>query len=507
VLEGAEARGVAERGVEVGGVVAGAQNEDAARLVAPDANRPRGEKPEEQGRALAHALECTGELIEIDRALAARRRMVAGGVELHARASWRELVARDAPEVRRVDEELALGDAHGQDVGHVVVRDRVPVAFPIHETIDAAQAVRDASGVVGMAREGNELALLLLGESLEACAPSPPSLINDGVEPRAELEAQVGHVAERPAVEKGALELPKTPLDAGFCIGIPTHGAGPELVVRREGEEARIVDGLGPLPAQGDKLLAVVRARVGAALEAVERADVSVEERVEVVALEDVEEFPGAVREDVGERLHGEALAGGELDRVRGPVALGHLGGPVAGRREARRGLVPGARRPHVLLHRGVAAIETLALEDLEHTLRGDVRVAGEQLADPAMVGVDLLGPRGVLRSRERGVFALALHLVRGEHRLDGVAADAHRPCDLTLSHPGRGERHDLVDEFLAGAPGGRHAARSCPVTAVSVRPRAARTGPSATSPSRTTSGLSTVRKMEGLGAHPDQLP
>jgi hypothetical protein len=56
-----------------------------------------------------------------------RRWMVTGGVELGAGASRSELVARDAPEVGRVDEELALRDTHGQDVGHVLVGDGVPV--------------------------------------------------------------------------------------------------------------------------------------------------------------------------------------------------------------------------------------------------------------------------------------------------------------------------------------------------------------------------------------------
>jgi hypothetical protein len=54
-------------------------------------------------------------------------------------------VARDAPEVGRIDEQLALRDAHGQDVGHVLVRDGVPVALPIHEAIDASWLAFGAS--------------------------------------------------------------------------------------------------------------------------------------------------------------------------------------------------------------------------------------------------------------------------------------------------------------------------------------------------------------------------
>jgi hypothetical protein len=437
VLEGAEPRCMSERGVEIVGGVAGAQNEDAPCLVSPDARGPGGEQPEEHGGTLAHALERSGELVEIDGALAAGRWMVAGGVELRARASRGELMARDAPEVGRVDEELALGDAHGHDVGHMLVGDGVPVTLPVDEAVDAAHAVGDARRVIRMAREGNEFALLL-GEALETGVAVSSSQVDDGVEPRDELDAQVVQVAERTAVEERALELPEASLHAWLCIGVPAHGPGSELVVRCEREKARVVDGLGTLPPERDELLAVVRAALGAALEALERAHVPIKERVEVVATEDVEELPRAVGEDVRECLHGEVLTAGELDRVRGPVALGHLAGPVAGRCEARRGLVPWARRPHVSLDRGVAAVEPLTLEDLEHALRGDVRVAPEQLVDPASEGVDLLGARGVLRSRDRGMRAVALRLVRGEHRFDGVAADTRRPCDLPLRHPVR---------------------------------------------------------------------
>src|SRR5262249_57091860 len=112
-----------------------------------------------------------GELVEIDGAFAARGRVVAGGVELVAGAARGELVAGDAAEVGGVDEQLALGDAHGQDVGHVLVGDGVAVAFPVDEAVDAANAVGDAGGVVGVARERNELVFLLLGEALEAGAP------------------------------------------------------------------------------------------------------------------------------------------------------------------------------------------------------------------------------------------------------------------------------------------------------------------------------------------------
>src|SRR5262249_14783449 len=146
--------------------------------------------------ALAEALERGGELVEIDGALAPRGRMVTRWIELVAGTARGELVARDATEVGGVDEQLALGGAHGQDVGHVLVGDGVAVAVPVDEAIDAADTVGDTGGVVGVARQRNELVFLLLDEALETCAPAPSSLVDDGVEPFDELEAQVVDIAK-----------------------------------------------------------------------------------------------------------------------------------------------------------------------------------------------------------------------------------------------------------------------------------------------------------------------
>jgi Uma2 family endonuclease len=188
MLESAEPRGVPERGVEIRGGVASAQHEDAARLVAPDPWRARAQQPEERGRPRTQAVERHGELIEIHRALAARRWMEARRVELEPEAARRELVASDARQVGGVDEQLVLGDAHRQDVGHVVVGNGVAIAFPVDEAVDAAHAIEDARGVVGVARQRHEPGLLL-GKPLEARAAVAAPRVDDPVEPVDELGA------------------------------------------------------------------------------------------------------------------------------------------------------------------------------------------------------------------------------------------------------------------------------------------------------------------------------
>jgi hypothetical protein len=112
---------MAERVIDLVGAVARAQEQDLARLRGPDPGRAEAHQAEELGRALAHVAERDAELIEIDRAPALRRRMEPGGIELLAGAARGELVTRDAPQIGGVHEQLALGDAHRQEVGDVVV--------------------------------------------------------------------------------------------------------------------------------------------------------------------------------------------------------------------------------------------------------------------------------------------------------------------------------------------------------------------------------------------------
>lgn len=437
VLERAEARGVGERSVDVGGAEPGAKEENAARLVAPNAWRAGAQQTEEGGSALAHALECAGEAIEIDRTLSARRWMETGRIELEPRASRRELVARDAGEVGGVDEQLALRDAHGEDVGDVVVGDGVTVALPVDEAVDAAEAIGNARGVVGVAREGQEL-VLLVGEALEAGAPlaTARALIDDRVEPLGELAADIVEVVERAGVEERANHLPEAPLDARLGVGQAADGSWTELVVSREGEEPRVVDRLRALPSEDDGLLAVVSASLRGATEALEGVGVTVHQRVQVIREEDVEVLSGAVDKDIGEGLDVESCAARELDREGRPVALGHLAGAVLRRRAARLRLLRRPNGANVFLDRGVAAGESFTPQDLEDTLRGDVGVALEELGNSALEAVDLLRARCArCARRKRRVRRLALLRVCGEHRSDRVSADVERARDRAPRH------------------------------------------------------------------------
>ena len=216
-----KARGVAERGVDVGGVVALAQEQDLARVVAPTRGGPALlEAGRRRRRARPCSSKATRELVEIDGALA----LAAAGGGRRDRAcrpaprgasSWRAMQR----EVGGVDEELVLGDAHRQDVGDVLVGHGVAVAVPGDEAVDVADAVDDARGVVGVARQRHAGARCSSAKSSSARASlrarrRRSTMVSSQC---GELGAHVVEVAEAAAVEEASARTPRSSARRGAC--------------------------------------------------------------------------------------------------------------------------------------------------------------------------------------------------------------------------------------------------------------------------------------------------
>lgn len=132
-----------ERGTEVGGGVAFAEEQDLPGVIAGEAALRGDEAGEEAGAVEADVGEGLLDLGEVS-AAAIPGRVDELRVDVHAPAARRELVARHETEVGGVDEELVLGDADGEDLGDVVVGDGVAVAVHGDEAVGAADAVEDA---------------------------------------------------------------------------------------------------------------------------------------------------------------------------------------------------------------------------------------------------------------------------------------------------------------------------------------------------------------------------
>jgi hypothetical protein len=391
MVEGAEAGGVGEGGVEIGGGEALAEQEDLAGVMSPEPRRPRAHQAEESGGVIAEMVEGDAELIEVDGAGASGAGVKSGRIEPEPLAARGELVARDAGEVGGVDEELALGDADGQDVRYVVVGHGVGVAFPGDEAVDGAEAIEDTRRVVRMARQRHEM-LSFPGKTIKGCFPMTTALIDDGVEPACELRFHVVEIDEGSAIEKGAFDLPEATLDAGLGIGVATHGTRSIFVIGGKGQEARVVDGLLSFPAQHHGFLAVVRAGPCAALESREGVHVPVQERRQVDLSVQVDEFATRIDEHIREGLDLFLVTIGKGDLVRGPIALGHLPGTVLGRRETGLRARRRSESADRLLDGRVASDKALFQQRLEDTLCGDVGIASEDLDEASLIGIDLGG-------------------------------------------------------------------------------------------------------------------
>ena len=137
-------------GGHVGRGVALAQLQDAAGVVRGRPWVGLDEAAQEIAGRLAEREEVLADDLQRSASAVQARWPVRGEHAVAALAPGQKLMVGDAGQVRPVDEELVLGDAHRQQRGHVLVGDAVPIAVPVDEALDRAQAVDDPRGVEGV---------------------------------------------------------------------------------------------------------------------------------------------------------------------------------------------------------------------------------------------------------------------------------------------------------------------------------------------------------------------
>ncbi len=298
-----------------------------------------------------------------------------------ALASGQELVVCDARQRRSVDKELALGDAHRDQRGHVLIGHAVAIALPAHEAVDRAQSVHDARGIEGVFGQGQKRrplgGLEDLGDALLA-ELRVLALVDDLDEPAPGLLAHVLQVAKATSVEEAALEIPEVALDEGFVIGFSrAYGLGLEAVVGGERQQARLVDDVGAFVARDHGFLVVVANGSRDAAQVFEGAAVPFEQRKQVFALEQVHVTPAAARQ----REHAGVdcvCPVGEVHPVRRPVLLGHLARPEHRAHARGLGRLGRPQPAHAVLEDRVAAGIAFGAQLLQDALGGDRRVGLE---------------------------------------------------------------------------------------------------------------------------------
>lgn len=228
-----------------GGVFA-AELEDLPSLIAALAWVVGAERSKVRLGALAHLREGVLELLKIGGGTATRGAMKVHRVEVEASTLGRELMLGNEAEVGGIDEEFLLSDPHREDLGDVVVGHGVAITVPGDEALDVGEGVDDACGVEGMSRERSEERSLLLEELKPGAFEL---LVGSGVAdvdvPVAELSTHVVEIAKAAAVQEALLELPKATFNSRLVVGLSrAAGQRSKLMVGREAEEARVVDGL-----------------------------------------------------------------------------------------------------------------------------------------------------------------------------------------------------------------------------------------------------------------------
>lgn len=121
VVDGAVGERVREGLEQIGGVIALAQSKDLAGVVAGRARLVFFQGCEECGRRAAQVAEGAAQVVQIGAAVGVWRSMTGQDRALLGAARL-ELVACDAGQVGLVDKELVDGDAHGENLGNVFVR-------------------------------------------------------------------------------------------------------------------------------------------------------------------------------------------------------------------------------------------------------------------------------------------------------------------------------------------------------------------------------------------------
>ena len=109
-------------GIDVGAVVASAQQQNPPRVVSPGARAVSARhQRQERGGARAHLLEGGAKLVDVDGGVAPGASVQAERIHLVSAPARAQIVARHASQIRPVDEKLGLRDAQRSKVGDVIV--------------------------------------------------------------------------------------------------------------------------------------------------------------------------------------------------------------------------------------------------------------------------------------------------------------------------------------------------------------------------------------------------
>src|SRR3972149_280098 len=210
----------------------------------------------------------------------------------------------DEVELRRVDQDLLLGGLHGQDVGHMLVRDGIVVGFELDVPFKIADPEGHFRTVIGMERQGCQGGQFLFEKEFQgwpACCIMQMD-IAFLAHPPAGTGPKIIEILELAAAQKIPLHVLKRALDFSFRFRPATPADDRTYAVMGdEGGKGRMDYRPARFPAQDDRCLTVVETLGGRARKMREGI---------LVAEGQSEKIPP--RGEVDKMLPGEAGGGGE---------------------------------------------------------------------------------------------------------------------------------------------------------------------------------------------------
>src|SRR3990172_6343065 len=231
----------------------------------------------------------------------------------------------DEVELRRVDQDLMFRGLHGQDVGHMLVRDGIAVGFELEVPFKIADPEGHFRTVIGMERQGCQGGQFLFEKEFQG-GPAGCIMQMDIAfltHPPAGTAPKIIDILEFAAAQKIPLHILKRALDFSFRLSPATPADDwTTAIMADEGGEGRIDHRPACLPTQDDRFLTVVETLGGRARKMREGILVTADQGEKIPPRGEVDKMPPGETEDVGETLYVGFAGFKELDGVRAPIHL-----------------------------------------------------------------------------------------------------------------------------------------------------------------------------------------
>src|SRR3989339_83040 len=214
---------------------------------------------------------------------------------------------------------------HGQNVGHMFVRNGIAVGLELEVSFEIADPKRHFRAVVGMERQRSKRREFLFEKEFQRRSAGCLMHVDIALlaKPPSGAGAKIVEILELAAAQEIPLPILKRALDLPLRFGpAPPADNRAAAIMGDEGGKGRVDHRPARLPAQDDRLLAVVETLGRGARKMREGVLMAANQGEKIPPRGKVDVMPAGEPEDVGKTLYGGFAGFKELDGVRTPVHL-----------------------------------------------------------------------------------------------------------------------------------------------------------------------------------------